>query len=144
MMPSPFPGMDPYLEQPDHWPEYHSRLIVAIADALMPQLRPKYEVAIEKHIYEVNTFEGESGLLVGIPDVAVNQRTQTRSEPDGSSNLATESASSLSKPITVNEFLSCGLRPMLNLSDFTQSSEGLPHATVFDLESERGREQERK
>ena len=31
-MPSPFPGLDPYLEQPDYWPECHSRLIVAIAE----------------------------------------------------------------------------------------------------------------
>jgi hypothetical protein len=100
-MPSPFPGMDPYLEQSDYWPECHSRLIVAIADALIPQLRPKYEVAIEKRIYKVNTFEGESGLLVGIPDVAVNQRTQTRAEPSGSSKLVAETVSPSSQPITV-------------------------------------------
>ena len=33
-MPSPFIGMDPYLEQPVFWSEFHSRLIVAIADTL--------------------------------------------------------------------------------------------------------------
>ena len=33
-MPSPFPGMDPYLEHPQLWQEVHSRLIVAISDAL--------------------------------------------------------------------------------------------------------------
>ena len=37
-MPSPFPGMDPYLENPDLWSEVHSRLIVAISDALDDQL----------------------------------------------------------------------------------------------------------
>ncbi|MEL7359939.1 MAG: DUF4058 family protein [Cyanobacteria bacterium J06560_6] len=26
-----FPGMDPYLESPELWPEVHSRLIVALA-----------------------------------------------------------------------------------------------------------------
>ncbi|PSR17032.1 hypothetical protein C8255_14750 [filamentous cyanobacterium CCP3] len=41
-MPSPFPGMDPYLEQINLWSEFHSRLIVAIADALAPELLPKY------------------------------------------------------------------------------------------------------
>lgn len=72
---SPFPGMDPYLQQPNYWPECHNRLIVAIADALVPSLRPKYEVAIEKRIYEVESIDAESGLLVGIPDVAVKQRS---------------------------------------------------------------------
>ena len=33
-MPSPFPGMNPYLENPELWSEFHSRMIVAIADAL--------------------------------------------------------------------------------------------------------------
>ncbi|NEP45734.1 MAG: DUF4058 family protein, partial [Okeania sp. SIO2H7] len=29
-MPSPFPGMNPYLENPAYWPSIHHRLIVAI------------------------------------------------------------------------------------------------------------------
>jgi Protein of unknown function (DUF4058) len=69
-MPNPFPGMNPYLESPDFWPEVHSRLIVAIADALVPQLVPKYRVAIEKRIYEI---KGEQSLLVGIPDVSIQR-----------------------------------------------------------------------
>ncbi len=40
-MPSPFPGMNPYLEHPELWPEVHSRLIIAITDAIFPHLRPK-------------------------------------------------------------------------------------------------------
>ncbi len=67
-MRSPFPGMNPYLEHPDLWAEFHSRLIVAIADDLAPSLRPQYRVAIEKRIYEI--WDSEA-LLVGIPDVSV-------------------------------------------------------------------------
>ncbi|MEL7051788.1 MAG: DUF4058 family protein [Cyanobacteria bacterium J06588_5] len=52
-MPSSFPGMNPYLENPDHWPTVHNRLIVAIADILTPQLIPKYQVGIDKRVYEV-------------------------------------------------------------------------------------------
>ena len=33
-MPTPFPGMDPYLERRDHWHAVQTRLLVAIADAL--------------------------------------------------------------------------------------------------------------
>ncbi len=69
-MPSPFPGMDPYLEHPDRWSTVHNRLIVAIADVLTPQLLPKYQVDIEKRIYEII---GANSLLVGRPDVSVQQ-----------------------------------------------------------------------
>lgn len=67
-MPSPFPGMDPYLENPELWSAVHSRLIVAIADELVEHLSEKYRVEVEKRVYF--TGDGDS-LLVGIPDVAV-------------------------------------------------------------------------
>lgn len=69
-MPSPFPGMDPYLEHPELWPGVHHWLITAIAESLIPQLRPKYRVAVEVRMYETS---GEKSLLVGIPDVVVQR-----------------------------------------------------------------------
>ena len=50
-MPSPFPGMDPYLEHPALWPGLHSRLIVGLADDLGPILRPRYYVEVEERVY---------------------------------------------------------------------------------------------
>lgn len=50
-MPSPFPGMNPYLESPELWTEVHHRLISAIATAIESALPPSYRVAIEKRIY---------------------------------------------------------------------------------------------
>lgn len=70
---SPFPGMNPYLENPALWSKIHKRLIVAIADFLSPQLLPKYIVDIEDRVYQT---VDEDSVLVGIPDVAV-QRQQT-------------------------------------------------------------------
>ncbi|WP_027269042.1 DUF4058 family protein [Leptolyngbya sp. PCC 6406] len=67
-MASPFPGMDPYLEQSTFWSEFHSHLIVAIADALAPSLLPQYYVAVETRTYLDGTSEE---LLVGIPDAIV-------------------------------------------------------------------------
>lgn len=69
-MPSPFPGMNPYLEHPDRWSTVHNRLIVALADALTPQLLPKYQVDIEKRIYEV---VGTNNLSVGRSDVSIQR-----------------------------------------------------------------------
>ncbi|MFQ5342860.1 MAG: DUF4058 family protein [Anaerolineae bacterium] len=46
-MPSPFPGMDPYLEG-DMWQEFHETLAGAIRAELMPLLRPKYVALLAK------------------------------------------------------------------------------------------------
>src|SRR5919199_1411853 len=43
LMPSPFPGMDPYLEGSE-WASLHVELSSEIARQLAPQLRPKYVV----------------------------------------------------------------------------------------------------
>jgi hypothetical protein len=42
-MPSPFPGMDPYLEGSE-WVSVHAELSSEIARQLAPKLRPKYIV----------------------------------------------------------------------------------------------------
>src|SRR3954468_2356094 len=47
-MPSPFPGMDPYLEGAE-WRSVHTHLSVEIARYLAPKLRPKYFVRTEKN-----------------------------------------------------------------------------------------------
>jgi Protein of unknown function (DUF4058) len=73
-MPSPFPGMDPYLEHPGMWPEVHHRLISAIADALEQTLSLDYRVAIEKRTY---LSVPEDSVLVGIPDVSVYRQAET-------------------------------------------------------------------
>ena len=84
-MPSPFPGMNPYLEQPDFWPEVHHLLISLLLESLVPQLRPKYRVAIEKRVYEM---AGNDSLLVGIPDVIVQRRSTPKSEGDSTVAVA--------------------------------------------------------
>lgn len=40
-MPSPFPGMDPWLERGTEWPGFHDILIVKTVEVLQPQLRSR-------------------------------------------------------------------------------------------------------
>ncbi len=49
-MAMPFPGMDPYLENPILWTGVHSRLINAISSQIAPALRPRYVVSIEERV----------------------------------------------------------------------------------------------
>ena len=72
-MPSPFPGMNPYLEHPTFRSGVHHRLITAIANNLAPKIRPKYIVAIEERVYQISR---EESLLVGIPDVSIQSSSQ--------------------------------------------------------------------
>lgn len=67
-MPTPFPGMDPYLEQSGIWNQIHASLIVDIQRFLARRLRPKYIVAIEQRSFVSVT---DQSLLVGEPDVLV-------------------------------------------------------------------------
>jgi hypothetical protein len=80
--------MNPYLEHPSLWAGIHHRLITEIANDLSPKLRPKYIVAIEERVYEVS---GETGLLVGVPDISLQNSLSLGRATE--SNLAIASTS---------------------------------------------------
>ena len=67
-MPTPFPGMDPYLEHPALWPGVHNRLIAAIADDLGVRVAPRYYIGLEQRTYLLNP---DDLVFVGRPDVSV-------------------------------------------------------------------------
>ncbi|RRR73101.1 MAG: DUF4058 family protein [Candidatus Viridilinea halotolerans] len=67
-MPTPFPGMDPYLEDARLWPNVHSSLIVALRDDLAPRLRPHYYVAVEERTVRLSPDDLSFSVR---PDVAV-------------------------------------------------------------------------
>lgn len=50
-MPTPFPGMDPYLERREFWAEVHAGLIAEIQLFLAPLVRPRYRLAVEQRSY---------------------------------------------------------------------------------------------
>lgn len=67
-MPTPFPGMDPYLERPELWPDVHLGLIAAIRTELAPRLSPRYTVSVEERTYiaasSPDSFIGRADVLV--------------------------------------------------------------------------------
>src|SRR5271156_6367448 len=68
-MPSPFPGMDPYLEKPSLWPDVHIELITAIRARLNSQLDSRYFAQIQERVY-IST-EDDPGRMMLSPDVQV-------------------------------------------------------------------------
>ncbi|NET35652.1 MAG: DUF4058 family protein [Cyanothece sp. SIO1E1] len=79
-MPSPFPGMDPYLEG-YLWPDVHNALANKIRQQLTPKLRPRYAARLEIYVVEDRFPESEIGILY--PDVEVmrlRQRQETATD----------------------------------------------------------------
>ncbi len=85
-MPSPFPGMDPYLESPDIWPDLHHRFISEVQTALNPHLRPQYVARVELRVYV--TDPDDPGIEVIIPDVSVEKAVAAQSAKQKSTNGA--------------------------------------------------------
>ncbi len=70
-MPSPFPGMDPYLEG-YLWVDVHNALANKIRQQLAPKLRPRYTARLEIYLVQDTAPESEIGILY--PDVEVLRR----------------------------------------------------------------------
>lgn len=69
-MPSPFPGMDPFIEG-QCWKGFHHSFISEIQFVLTQQLRPRYVVDIEESVYLARE-NGDPVRLI-VPDVSVRQ-----------------------------------------------------------------------
>ncbi len=91
-MPSPFPGMDPYLENPAHWRGVHMALIVAIHDQLNPLLRPRYTAWIEERVY-LAPDDDPAVQQERIPDLRIDRtriRPRKRVPAGGGTAIITE------------------------------------------------------
>lgn len=70
-MPSPFPGMDPYIEDADLWRDFHAELATEIKRQVAPQIRPRYFVRLTpRRTYETVEL---GKLRSAYPDAAVKQ-----------------------------------------------------------------------
>lgn len=82
-MPSPFPGMDPYLEGAE-WNSVHTELSSEIARQLAPKLRPKYVVrTTRRFVTELVSEVAITGSSI-YPDVSVINTAQQGIGPQGS------------------------------------------------------------
>src|SRR5437868_2144816 len=86
-MPSPFPGMDPYLEHPAFWSDFHSTFINYWREALVDQLPDEYEANLGERVYLVE-HDPDSRKLI-FPDVAVSNDDPFGAPSSGSSAVAT-------------------------------------------------------
>ncbi len=81
-MPSPFPGMDPYLEDPIEWSDLHVRLMVTISRQLTAQVAPHFYVRVEQRVSIVGPDDEERRVI--IPDVYLAQTGAQPTQPAAS------------------------------------------------------------
>src|SRR5260221_957582 len=68
-MPSPFPGMDPYLEATSIWPDFHNAIAAEVRAILNQTLPSLFYAQLEMRPEIGIAEEGQAGCIV--PDVSI-------------------------------------------------------------------------
>ena len=87
-MPSPFPGMDPFIES-QRWSDFHAQYIVVCREMLVQQVRPKYVVDIERYVYLTREDTDEVVKTIAPDVIAVESGHGWREEASADSATAT-------------------------------------------------------
>src|SRR5215471_4401294 len=98
-MPSPFPGMNPYLEQESVWHDFHERFCPVAAEMLTAQVRPHYIVKIDEHVY-IHELTAEARQFLGRADVAVT-RSSAAADPGSPAQVLTAPARVRLPPVDI-------------------------------------------
>lgn len=91
---SPFPGMDPYLESPAFWSDFHARFTTHWCDVLSESLPSNYEARIDEKVNLVQEVAPHRKVME--PDVAI-----TQGEPFGVRSTAPAGVATL-EPVTLS------------------------------------------
>jgi hypothetical protein len=95
-LPSPFPGMDPFVESNPIFQELHTQFLAAGQARLQPQLRPKYVARLERALSEGSVWDLEVGVasLEGKePDLTVASTSSALPSEGSTAVLASPTAS---------------------------------------------------
>lgn len=107
-MPSPFPGMDPYLEA--HWRDIHARLIIYTCDALQGVLPSSLRARVEERVLLETPLGFADHPLY--PDVRVVEYTQKRGR-----GTQTEAGVAVAEPLVVDTEVEPATETFLEIID---------------------------
>lgn len=89
VMPSPFPGIDPFIECQE-WEDFHATFNTVIRESLSPRIEPRYIVRVERRVYVELPFESEESPRR--PDVVVLYSDQSAATGETRTGTATTAA----------------------------------------------------
>jgi hypothetical protein len=97
-MPTPFPGMDPFLETNPIFQELHTQMLAEMQALLQPQLRPKYVARLERHLSEGSVWDAPQGVISlerKEPDITIVGRSAAHKHAGSVATLAHPAASAV-------------------------------------------------
>jgi len=81
--------MNPYIERPELWNDFHNTFIPAVREFLAPQIQPHYFIRIEENLF-IQEPGSHERFLLGKPDISVHPtgRGKPRTPTNGVAVLA--------------------------------------------------------
>lgn len=118
-MRSPFPGMDPYLEAPEIWPDFHDRLAHAISRRLNELLPRPYYTRLELRS-EVGIVEDDGPSVTRriVPDVTIVRGRET-----GGTAVADQPVAAAPGWVEIKTFFEYVRHPLVEIRDPTRGHE---------------------
>ena len=104
-MPSPFPGMNPYLEHAEVWHDFHESFMPRVRDRLVAQIGRGYVVKLEQHLYVEELPPQKSRTLFGRSDISVAEKKTRARDPESTTALVESPVQVV--PLLVDEFTEC-------------------------------------
>jgi hypothetical protein len=86
-MPSPFPGMNPYLEQEETWQDFHQRFVPLLAGEIGKQAPDRYIIKLEQHVY-IHELSEEARQYAGRADIGISLKSSKSDETGGVATIA--------------------------------------------------------
>lgn len=83
-MKSPFPGMDPYLEDPAIWSDFHNSFMTYLREAIAARLPDRYDAHLEEQVRIVEAPKPEAGTHR--PDLPAYRYSESRAEIDSTTD----------------------------------------------------------
>ena len=131
---SPFPGMDPYLEQ--HWGDVHTSLMVYIRNQINAQLPEELQARVEEST--AIQIEDEARRVV-YPDVRIVEDQPFQSFGDGGLAVATE-AITTAKPIIIKMEIDTRTQRTVEIVDISSNNRVVTAIEVLSPGNKIGRE----
>ncbi len=97
-MPSPFPGMDPYIESSDRWGDFHTNMLSAIRAQLNARLPRRYTASVQEYVWVVEQKTRRRRQKLE-PDVFVSEKVPS-AKRSRSKNLSAQPATIELDPVS--------------------------------------------
>jgi hypothetical protein len=124
-MPSPFPGMDPFLENPEIFPDLHDSFITYLREALQANLPGSYSAVLGRRVW----IEF-SRRLIG-PDLEIRRGRAVSTRVSQFSGSVAVVSSLLAQPVTIRVAHDESREPFIEI--YTRGVEGKRLVTSIEL-----------